>query len=231
MTTQDHRSRVAAEKRERMRMRLIESALHVFATKGVEASVIEDVIEVAGVSRGTFYNYYKTNEELLVAVLQATSNEVFGQVEIALADRADPAERLACALRMVLYVTQRYRHLARFISRVGLAAMMKGSLAMVYMPRDLMGGMEAGRFTIANPLVGIDLVVGTTQSAIFTLSTHQGLAPTYPDEVVHHILLGLGMSAAKARRLSSLPIEPVVLPPESLLARTANIPVSPAPSA
>ena len=83
MTTQDHRSRVAAEKRERMRTRLIESALHVFSTKGVEASAIEDVIEAAGVSRGTFYNYYKTNEELLVAVLQATSNEVFGQVEIA----------------------------------------------------------------------------------------------------------------------------------------------------
>jgi AcrR family transcriptional regulator len=231
MTTQDHRSRVAAEKRERMRMRLIESALHVFATKGVEASVIEDVIEAAGVSRGSFYNYFKTNEELLVAVLQVTSNEVFGQVEIVLAERSDPAERLACALRMVLYVTQRYRHLARFISRVGLAAMMQGSLAMVYMPRDLIGGIEAGRFSIANPLVGIDLVVGTTQAAIFTLSTHEGLAPDYPDEVVQHILLGLGMSAAKARRLAALPIEPVVLPPEALLARTAHIPVTPAPSA
>lgn len=225
MTTQDHRSRVAAEKRERMRKRLIESALHVFSTKGVEASAIEDVIEAAGVSRGTFYNYYKTNEELLVAVLQATSNEVFGQVEIALADRTDPAERLACALRMVLYFTQRYRHLARFISRVGLGAMMKGSLAMVYMPRDLTAGMGAGRFSITNPLVGIDLVVGTTQAAIFTLSTHESLSPAYPDEVVHHILLGLGMSPAKAKRLSSVPIGKMVLPPDSLLARAESSPL------
>ena len=50
---EDHRTRVAAEKRARMRRKLVESALLVFAEKGVDASVIEDVIAVAGVSRGT----------------------------------------------------------------------------------------------------------------------------------------------------------------------------------
>jgi len=64
----DHRPRVAAERRARMRRKLVESALLVFAGKGVDASVIEDVIVAAGVSRGTFYNYFRTNAELLAAV-------------------------------------------------------------------------------------------------------------------------------------------------------------------
>ena len=61
----DHRTRVAAERRARMHRKLVESALLVFAEKGVDASVIEDVIAAADVSRGTFYNYFRTNGELL----------------------------------------------------------------------------------------------------------------------------------------------------------------------
>ena len=51
MQTSQHRSRVGAERRHRTRVRLIESALEVFAAKGVDATVIEDVIASAGVSR------------------------------------------------------------------------------------------------------------------------------------------------------------------------------------
>ena len=72
----DHRPRVAAERRTRMRRKLVESALFVFAEKGVDASVIEDVIAAAGVSRGTFYNYFRTNGELLAAAIDELGNEV-----------------------------------------------------------------------------------------------------------------------------------------------------------
>ena len=72
----DHRPRVAAERRARMRRKLVESALFVFAEKGVDASVIEDVIAAAGVSRGTFYNYFRTNAELLAAAINELGNEV-----------------------------------------------------------------------------------------------------------------------------------------------------------
>ena len=47
----DHRPRVAAERRARMRRKLVESALLVFAEKGVDASVIEDVIAAATLGR------------------------------------------------------------------------------------------------------------------------------------------------------------------------------------
>ena len=49
---------MAAERRARMRRTLVEAALLVFAEKGVDASVIDDVITAAGVSRGTFYKLF-----------------------------------------------------------------------------------------------------------------------------------------------------------------------------
>ena len=67
-TQENHRTRVAAERRKRTRMRLLESALVLCAQQGPEAPMIDDVIQHAGVSRGSFYNYFKTYEELLEAV-------------------------------------------------------------------------------------------------------------------------------------------------------------------
>jgi AcrR family transcriptional regulator len=81
-----------------MRVRLIEAALHVFAEKSADAAVIDDVIKAAGVSRGTFYNYFRTNEELMAAVLHAVGDEILGLIEAAIAAHEDPAERLAHGL-------------------------------------------------------------------------------------------------------------------------------------
>src|SRR5450830_694756 len=91
----DHRPRVAAERRERMRKRLIESAMIVFAEKGVGASVIPEVVAAAEVSQGSFYNYFRTNDDLLAAVSSELSAEMIELIEPAVGDIADPALRAA----------------------------------------------------------------------------------------------------------------------------------------
>ena len=47
-----------------MRLRIIEAALRVFAEKGPDVAVIDDFIHAAGVARGTFYNHFRTTEDL-----------------------------------------------------------------------------------------------------------------------------------------------------------------------
>jgi len=92
---EDHRTRTAARRRETMRRRLLESAMLVFAEKGVDASVIDDVISTAGVSRGTFYKYFKSNRDLMVAANEELGKELLTQVLDRVAGLSDPAERLA----------------------------------------------------------------------------------------------------------------------------------------
>lgn len=222
MTIQDHRTRVAAEKRERMRMRLIESALLVFSEKGVDAAVIDDVIVQAEVSRGTFYNYFRTNEELMAAVLLEVGNELLQLVEQALSTCNEPAQRLATALRMVLHTTRRYPLMGRFTSRVGIDLAVQNSLALVYLPRDLKLGIDAGRFQLSDPLIGLDLIFGAMRAAIYALVSRPKLPARYPEDITYHLLLSLGMTKATARKLVELPIEPVDVPPDSLLGRTKH---------
>ena len=118
----DHRTRTAAQRRERMRARLVESALTVFAKRGVGASVIKEVIAVAGVSQGTFYNYFRTDEDLLVAVAEELSNEVVQRIEAEVLRYDDPAARIATDVRLYLDMARDFPLLARFIVRTGIHA-------------------------------------------------------------------------------------------------------------
>lgn len=224
MNTLDHRSRVAAEKRERMRMRLIESALHVFANKGADAAVIEDVIAMAEVSRGTFYNYFRTNEELLAAVVKELGDELLALVEAVVIQCKDPAERLATGVRMALHTMQAHPLLAQFVARAGLSMAAHNSLAMAYLPRDIQAAMDSGRFNLGSVQVGLVMVLGTAHAAVTALTlpppVSTSLPANYPEEVTYHLLLGLGMTKAQARKLVSAPIKPVEFPEQALLART-----------
>jgi AcrR family transcriptional regulator len=222
MTTSDHRTRVAAEKRERMRMRLVESALLVFSEKGVDAAVIDDVIIQAEVSRGTFYNYFRTNEELMAAVLLEVGNELLQLVEDTVSQCKEPAQRMATALRMVLHTTRRYPLMGRFASRVGIEQAVQNSLAMLYLPRDLKQGMDEGRFQLSDPLIGLDLISGAMRAAIYAMVSRPKVPAHYPEEITYHLLLALGMTKAGARKLVDLPVSPVVMPADSLLGRTRH---------
>jgi AcrR family transcriptional regulator len=220
MSKPDFRTRVAAEKRERMRTRLIESALQVFNAKGVDATVIEDLITHAQVSRGTFYNHFRTTEDAMAAVLQELGNELLVLVDAAIIDRPDPAERLACGVRMVLQSARHFPQAGLFISRVGVARSLGKMPTLGYLMRDLLEATQAGRFTLTDPMLGMDLVVGTASAALHSLSLRTDMAQDYPQEITFHILLGLGMTRAAARKLVDKPIQGVQLPPESLLMRT-----------
>lgn len=203
-----------------MRMRLIESALHVFSEKGVDAAVIDDVIAQAEVSRGTFYNYFNTNEELMAAVLQEVGNELLQLVEGVVTACKDPAQRLTMALRMVLHTTRRYPLLGRFTSRVGIERIIQNSLAMTYLPRDLSQGMEAGRFHLPDVFVGLDIITGTMRAAIYAMVSRPRVPARYPEDIACHLLLALGMTKAQARKIAEMPIEAVKVPKDSLLGRT-----------
>lgn len=220
MNLHDHRSRVGVEKRERMRCRLIESALQVFATKGSDVPVIDDVTAIAHVSRGTFYNYFKTNEELLDAVSGALEHELIELIEQAMSSISDPAQRVAKGIRLLLRTAHEHHLLAKFAIRFRID---RSSIGVDYLVRDIQIGIARGRFDISDPRIGLSLVLGATQSAIFALNKGTQLPPDFEDEIAFHVLLGLGVPRQDAKALANQPIDELQLPTASLLERTRHI--------
>ena len=221
MDTEDkenHRTRVAAKRREKTRARLLESALLVFAQKGPGA-VIEDVIAHAGMARGSFYNYFRTNEELLAAVANEINEELLRAIDPVVLGCDDPAERIACGTRLMLHAARRFPLYGSFMARLPFPAANSSLLGTHFLARDVGAGMEAGRFGDIGQRVGSDMLAGLVLSAAYSVA-REPLEPDYPDASARAMLRALGLDEAEAARLAALPLPAFELPPDSLLRRT-----------
>lgn len=84
----------ARQKADRNR-RLLEAALQLFQTVGYDAARIEDIADAAEVSVGTFYNYFQTKGDLLLATVTMEVEAVLDAGEgIVAAPPADVAQAL-----------------------------------------------------------------------------------------------------------------------------------------
>lgn len=218
-TTTDHRPRVAASRRAKMRRRLIESAVLVFAEKGVDASIIDDVILTAGVARGTFYNYFNSNKELLIAVNEELANELLTLVEAQVVVIDDPALRVATGILLFLEAAHQYPLLARFVYRVGFEAAGPGNLIYEFLPPHISEGINKGRFLDMPLACALDLIAGIALVAVFRISTATD-GPLHAAHAVSAILRGLGMNAKDARELAHIQTNKLMPPEDSLLVRS-----------
>jgi AcrR family transcriptional regulator len=216
--TTNHRTRVAAMRREKTRARLLESALLVFSRKGPHA-VIEDVIAQAGMARGSFYNYFRTNEELLDAVAGEINEELLRIIDPLVQRYADPAERIACGARLVLHAVERFPLIGTFMARLPFLTANGSLLSLGFVDRDVGLGIAAGRFRGITRRVAANVVLGVMLSAAYS-TARESMDSGYLDGSVRAILRALGVRENEAARLAAQPLPAFELPASSLLRRT-----------
>lgn len=214
----DHRTLVGAQRRERTRMRLVESAMLVFAERGTDGSVIEEVIATAGVSRGTFYNYFDSNEALFAAVAEEVGNQMLLLVDPVVLRQPDPAARVATGVRLMLRIARAHPHLAAFMARVGPPAVSARSLVTGSLLRDLRRGIAAGRFPAMDAGLAFDLVTGPVLAGFHRMLTTR-VPATYAEDMAQAVLRSLGVPPATARKLARLPLARPKIDSQSLLVR------------
>jgi AcrR family transcriptional regulator len=174
------------------------------------------------VSRGTFYNYFRSNEALLKSVAIATGNELMLAVAPIVESRPDPAWRVSAGVRGWLTLTGENPHLAAFFRRAGLFILEQDSLVRVDLPRDLIAGMSSGRFTVDRLDLGFDIVAGTVLSAINTVATANPPAH-HGQDVAGRILMALGVAEGEAESISRLDIAKAILPASSLIHQSRQL--------
>ncbi|KAA0955090.1 TetR/AcrR family transcriptional regulator [Planococcus kocurii] len=70
------------------KQQILSAAYKLFINKGYNPSSIQDILDEAGVSKGTFYNYFGSKSECLMAIMESIGSEIRQQ-------------RLAAALGML----------------------------------------------------------------------------------------------------------------------------------
>ena len=97
--------------KDKRRSEIAHKAIEVLARKGFQSATIQDIADAAGLGKGTIYHYFKTKEEILMAV----SGEIFLEMErslgAALLRMDEPEERLAALIQESLNITEELEHL------------------------------------------------------------------------------------------------------------------------
>lgn len=80
---------------------LMSAAAALFIAKGIEATTIDDIVARAGVAKGTFYHYFSTKADVIIALRARFSQDFLARVAASIAECAedDHAGRLSAWLR------------------------------------------------------------------------------------------------------------------------------------
>jgi AcrR family transcriptional regulator len=73
------------------RAAIVDSAGDLFIRHGVERTTVDEIVEGAGVAKGTFYHYFRSKTDLLEALRVRFSTEFTGRVCAAVAEQ-DPGD-------------------------------------------------------------------------------------------------------------------------------------------
>lgn len=72
------------ENKKRKRKPLFRTAYELFTTKGINSTAISDIVEKAGVAKGTFYLYFKDKYDIKNKLIAHKTKELFDHAAIAL---------------------------------------------------------------------------------------------------------------------------------------------------
>jgi TetR/AcrR family transcriptional regulator, cholesterol catabolism regulator len=100
-------------KKQENQQHILEAALNLFETQGVEATTIDAIAEAADVSRGTFFNYFPTKESLLNTI---AAEELRALQRRGVADSAaGPVARIYALMRTLMTDSLAFLQVTRYI--------------------------------------------------------------------------------------------------------------------
>jgi AcrR family transcriptional regulator len=200
----------AQKQRESRRAAVLQAARRVFAQKGYHATSIDDLIEAAGIARGTFYLYFESKraifDELLDGLLKQLRSMV-KRIEVG-AGAAAPLEQVEANVDRVLETLLANREIARILLReaVGIDIEFDRKLGDFYLNiehmivRALHTGQEMKLVRPSDPQVVARCILGAMKEVIhwaFVLEDPRAQLPSADEvrklgrEVVSFALQGL----------------------------------------
>ena len=187
------------------RIAIIRAAIPVFAQHGPDIPVIDDFVKAAGVSRGTFYNYFQTPRDLLEASMAYISDELIETIIPAVADESNPVIRLATAARLFYRKARLDPVFRAFLSSVSSV----GNLAAKRARADLEEAIEKGLVKVKDIELAEAIAFGVMVFALRSSKVEAG-GQERAREVVRAILNALGVEPDLIDRAMQ-----VALPPPS----------------
>jgi AcrR family transcriptional regulator len=109
------KKRSASDRIGRRRKQIIAAAALLFSNNGFYETDVEDIARLAGIAKGTIYNYFDDKRDLFMSAVAWGQERLISKIDEATRGMDDPALKLETAMQTYLSFFQRNRHLYRLI--------------------------------------------------------------------------------------------------------------------
>jgi AcrR family transcriptional regulator len=196
-------------KRERTRKSILQAAFGLIGNEKGLTVRIEEICAAADVSRGTFYNYFTSLEQLFEVLAIELSQELNDALVASWDQMRSYAEGSNAAVQHYLNYARRDPAWAWAMVHLSAFGPSFGAEAWEACYRSIEQGIEAGEFDVANATVGRDLMTGTVLATVRT--TLRG-GRSQPRVIAYHVLRALGVPDARAKAVVESPLAEIVAP-------------------
>jgi AcrR family transcriptional regulator len=186
------------------REELIDAAQTLFLDKGFEATSVDEIVEAADVAKGTFYFYFKTKDDILLALRTRFVQRFCRHVEKAAETHApdDWTGRLDASLKAGIngYLDEfRLHDLVFHEFRPSNRRTKHDNPVIAYLTALIEGGARSGAWTTAEPRLTAVMLFSAMHGAVddAIVSSPKGSRKRLVAEVNAFCRTALGLSAAR----------------------------------
>ncbi|RUT42314.1 TetR/AcrR family transcriptional regulator [Pseudomonas sp. PAMC 29040] len=195
-----HKPRINEKVRLRTRTKLLSGARIVMGRKGIEATAINDITEEAGVSFGSFYNYFSSKEEIARAVFIDDALRMIEELDEATSPTAGIAEVVGINIRRTVhrgltdpvwgwFLVHSVYSINDMIETMGIP-----------LARDINAGNDTNVFKVGDVVSTVDCIIGGMLYLLRKIL--EGARPVSAVEsLVQYILAGLGVEHEEVERI------------------------------
>ena len=170
-------------KREDRRDSVLHSAKQIFSQKGYHLASVSDIVEHAGIARGTFYQYFENKRQVFDSILDVLLEELEGLIRPIRLDPGAPSPlvQLRDILRSVIVLALEDREQTRILldRAVGLDSESDKRLSAFYnvllsrIEAAIRQGKELGIIRECNPKVVARCALGSIKEIIVLISSDE----------------------------------------------------------
>jgi AcrR family transcriptional regulator len=197
-------------KRERTRKTILDAAFGLLGNEKGLTVRIEEVCAAADVSRGTFYNYFTSLEELFEVLAIELSHDLNRALVATWDETQSHAEGSNAAIQHYLNYARRDPAWAWAMVHLSAFGPTFGAEAWDACHRSIAKGIEAGEFDVPNATVGRDLMTGTVLATVRTM-LRSGSGRSQSRVIAYHLLRALGVPDARAKAIAESPLPDLVV--------------------
>jgi AcrR family transcriptional regulator len=193
-----------ARRRQRNLEALIRAGQEVMGEKGIDAATMSEIAERADMGAGTVYSFFKSKDDLAIAVLERLMTDLALRIEKVTDTFADPAQVYAFGIHTVIATATSDLRWKQLLNRSEVIAEAMFRQMGPFAMRDMVNATTAGRFRVTDAALTWKMATHAVVGVALAVTTG-ALSETVIEECVVRLLCMTGLSLDDAQDLAARP--------------------------